>query len=336
MVQKYVNATPLYRQEAGFIADGFVLSRQTMANWMIYCSERWLEPLYELMKSRMEKEDILHADETVLQVLHEPGRASRTNSYMWLYMTGALAAISVVLYEYQETRASSHPRRFLERFNGYLHSDGYQGYHSLSADIRIVGCWAHARRKFDEAVKSAPPDEQTTSRSQKGLDFCNELFALERRYEKEGLSPGERSQARLQHSKPISDALFGWAESTGVLPKSTLGRAIHYLLEQRPYLENVYRDGRLELSNNRAERSIKPFVIGRKNWLFSASPKGAKASSIIYSVIETAKMNALKPFEYLKHLFETMPNIAPEMYSSLLPWSDTLPENCKLGSHETG
>jgi transposase len=336
MVQKYVNAMPLYRMESDLAASGLVLSRQTMANWMIYSSERWLEPLYLLMKARMEEEEVLHADETVLQVLHEPGRASRTNSYMWLYMTGALAALSIVLYEYQETRSSSHPRRFLEGFNGYLHCDGYQGYHSLSPAIRIVGCWAHARRKFDEAVKSAPPDGRASSRSQKGLDFCNELFALERRYEKEALSPGERFEARLQHSRPVSDALFAWADSVGSLPKSALGKAIHYLLEQRPYLENVYRDGRLDLSNNRAERSIKPFVIGRKNWLFSASPKGAKASSIIYSIIETAKMNRLKPFEYLKHIFETMPNTTPEKYCSLLPWSETLPENCKLDSQQQG
>jgi transposase len=334
MVQKYMNATPLYRQEAGFIADGFVLSRQNMANWMIYCSEHWLEPLHRLMKSRMEEEEILHADETVLQVLHEPGRASRTNSYMWLYMTGVFAAVPVMLYEYQETRSSSHPRRFLERFNGYLHCDGYQGYHSLPAGIKAVGCWAHARRKFDEAVKSAPPDGQATSQSQKGLDFCNELFALERRYEKDKLSPEERFEARIQHSKPVSDALFSWADSSSALPKSALGRAIHYLIEQRPYLNNVYRDGRLELSNNRAERGIKPFVIGRKNWLFSASPKGAKASSIIYSIIETAKMNMLKPFEYLKHIFEVMPNITPDMYVSLLPWSETLPVTCKIDSHK--
>jgi transposase len=335
MVQKYVNATPLYRQETGFAADGFVLSRQTMANWMIYCSERWLEPLYGLMKSRMEEEDILHADETVLQALHEPGRASRTNSYMWLYMTGVLAAISVVLYEYQETRSGSHPKKFLKGFGGYLHCDGYAGYHSLPVDIRIVGCWAHARRKFDEAVKSAPPDGRAASRSQEGLDLCNKLFALERQYEKEELSPEKRFEARRTHSKPVSDELFAWAGSVGALPKSALGKAIHYLLEQRPYLENVYLDGRLELSNNRAERSVKPFVIGRKNWLFSASPKGARASSVIYSIIETAKMNMLKPFEYLKHIFETMPNIAPDMYASLLPWSESLPVTCKIDSHKT-
>ena len=335
MVQKYVNAVPLYRQEMDFIANGFTLSRQTMANWMIYCAEHWLKPLYELMKSFLMKEEVIHADETVLQVLHEPGRASRTNSYMWLYMTSVFAALRIVLYDYQETRASSHPKRFLENFKGFLHSDGYSAYHTLPPGITVCGCWAHARRAFADALKAAPPNERSGTASQTGLDFCNRLFALEREYDKECLTPEERFQARLERSKPISDALFAWAATVIALPKSALGKALHYLFGQRPYLENVYKDGRLDLSNNRAERSIKPFVIGRKNWMFSASPKGANASAVIYSIIETAKMNKLKPFEYLKHIFETMPNITSDKYCDLLPWSETLPERCKLGSQET-
>ena len=334
MVQKYVNAVPLYRQEMDFIANGFTLSRQTMANWMIYCVEHWLKPLYELMKSFLMKEEVLHADETVLQVLHEPGRASRTNSYMWLYMTAIYATLQIVLYEYQETRSSSHPKRFLENFNGFLHSDGYSAYHTLPPRITVCGCWAHARRMFADALKAAPPDERSGAASQTGLDFCNRLFALEREYDKECLTPEERFQARLERSKPVSDALFAWAGSVSALPKSVLGKALHYLFEQRPYLENVYKDGRLDLSNNRAERSIKPFVIGRKNWMFSASPKGANASAVIYSIIETAKMNKLKPFEYLKHIFETMPNITSDKYCDLLPWSEALPERCKLDSQK--
>jgi hypothetical protein len=235
-----------------------------------------------------------------------------------------------VLYEYQETRSSSHPKRFLGDFKGYLHTDGYRGYHCLSPNIKIVGCWSHARRKFDEAVKSAPPDERTGLPSQKGLEFCNELFRLEREYKGKKLKPEERYKARLERSKPISDAMFAWAASVGALPKSALGKAVYYLMEQRPYLENVFLDGRLELSNNRAERSIRPFVIGRKNWLFSATPKGARASAAIYSIIVTAKENGLRPSEYLKHIFETMPNITPDTYDLLLPWSKNLPENCRL------
>jgi transposase len=328
MVQKYVNAMPLYRQCTEFVTMGLVLSRQTAANWMIYCAEHWLKPLYELMKSCLLREETLHADETVLQVLKEPGRASRTESYMWLYMSGVFSALSIVLYEYRPTRSGSHPKRFLEGFKGYLHTDGYAAYHNLSLDIKVVGCLAHVRRKFDESVKSAPPDAPPNTNSQKGLDFCNRLFSLEREYEK--LTPEERYNARLERSKPVFDAMYAWAGTVNALPKSLLGKALHYLFEQRPYLENFYLDGRLELSNNRAERSIKPFVIGRKNWLFSATPKGAEASSIIYSIIETAKVNKLIPFEYLKYIFETMPNISADRYSSLLPWSETLPDYCKL------
>jgi hypothetical protein len=250
MVQKYVNAMPLYRQEQEFIMNGFMLSRQTMANWMIYSSEHWLEPLYERMKVLMLEENVLHADETVLQVLREEGRKSRANSYMWLYRTGEAPSHPIVIYEYQETRSSSHPKKFLEKFKGYLHTDGYQGYHVLPPDIRVVGCWAHARRKFDEAVKSAPPEKRAGLPSQRGLDFCNMLFRLEHEYEK--LKPEERHKARLERSKPLVDKFYAWANSVSALPKSALGRALHYALEQRPYLENVFLDGRLELSNNRA------------------------------------------------------------------------------------
>jgi transposase len=334
MTQKYMNAVPLYRQEVDLLTNGLLLSRQTMANWMIRSSERWLEPLYGMMKSKMLEEEVLHADETTLQVLREPGRAARKESFMWLYRTSGCADVPVILYEYQETRSSSHSKRFLEKFKGYLHTDGYAGYHKLPNEITVVGCWAHARRKFDDAVKSAPPDGREGLPSQKGFDFCNRLFGLEREYEREKLKYDERRKARIERSKPVSDALFEWASSAGALPKSLLGKAVHYLMEQRPYLENVYRDGRLELSNNRAERSIRPFVIGRRNWLFSATPKGAKASAVIYSVMRTAKANDLKPFEYLKHVFGTMPNIGPEKYGSLLPWSDSLPERCKLTSRE--
>ena len=302
MTQKYVNAVPLYRQEQEFLMNGMALSRQTMANWLVRSSEDWLEPLYALMKSRLLMEEVLHADETTLQVLKEPGRNSRTESYMWLYRTSGCGSEPVVLYEYQPTRSSAHPKAFLEGFTGYLHTDGYAGYHVLPPEVKVIGCWAHVRRKFDEAVKGAPPDARANLPSQKGLALCNELFRLERDYEK--LKPEERRGERLNRSKPISDTLFEWGSSLGAFAKSLLGKAIHYLLSQRQYLENVYEDGRLELSNNRAERSIKPFVIGRKNWLFSATVKGAKASSVIYSVIETAKENGLKAFEYLKYLFE--------------------------------
>jgi transposase len=333
IVQKYVNAVPLYRQEQEFAVNGFTLLRQTMANWLIYCAEHWLAPLYALMTTTMLGLKVLHADETVLQVLREPGRKARTESYMWLYRTGRDSPTPVVIYEYQETRAGSHPKKFLEGFKGYLHTDGYAGYHGLSPGIIIVGCWAHLRRKFDEAVKSAPPDARVGIPAQVGLDYCNRLFALEREYEKlspnEKLSPEERYEKRIERSKPLVEEFYAWVNNVDALPKSALGKALHYALGQRPYLENVFLDGRLELSNNKAERSIKPFVIGRKNWLFSATPRGAHASSVIYSVIETAKENDLKPFEYLKYIFENAPNNQGKSLDFLLPWSDSIPDFCK-------
>jgi transposase len=331
--QKYVNAVPLYRQEQEFSANGFALSRQTMANWLIYCAEHWLAPLYALMTAIMLGLEVLHADETVLQVLREPGRNSRTESYMWLYRTGRDSQTPIVIYEYQETRSSSHPKKFLEGFKGFLHTDGYGGYHCLPPDITIVGCWAHLRRKFDEAVKSAPPEARAEAPAQVGLDYCNRLFALEREYEalypNEKLSPEERYKKRMEQSKPLVDEFYSWVNNVSALPKSALGKALGYALGQRAYLENVFLDGRLELSNNRAERSIKPFVIGRKNWLFSATPRGARASSVIYSIIETAKANNLKPFEYLKYIFENAPNNQGQSLDFLLPWSDSIPDFCK-------
>jgi transposase len=328
MAQKYVNAMPLYRQEHEFAMNGFMLSRQTMANWMAYCSERWLEPLYECLKAAMLRDEVLHADETALQVLDEPGRKPGATSYMWLYKTGRASPNPAAIYEYQETRASSHPKKFLSGFSGYLHADGYPGYHALQPGITVVGCWAHARRKFDEAVKSAPPGARGGLPGQKGLDFCNRLFALEREFK--SLLPGERHKKRIEQSEPLVSDFYAWANSAVALPKSALGRALRYALEQRPYLENVFRDGRLELSNNLAERSIKPFVIGRKNWMFSVTPRGARASSVIYSVVETAKENRLKPFEYLKYIFETMPGLPSGDLGSLLPWSASLPDRCKI------
>lgn len=328
MVQKYLQGVPLYRQEQAFLNDSLLLSRQTMANWLIRATTDWLSPIYEEMRQRMLQEEILHADETELQVLREPGRASRSTSYMWLYRTGKAAHIQAVLYEYTPTRSSAHPIRFLKNFRGYLHTDGYAGYGKLGPHIHRCGCWAHLRRKFNEAVTAAPKELQVTCPSQTGLSYCNKLFELEQEYTH--LTPEERLKKRLEHSRPIMDAFFTWAASTAALPKSALGKALTYSFTQKTTLEAYLLDGRIEISNNRAERSIKPFVIGRKNWLFSCSPKGAATSAVIYSIIESAKENMLNPFEYLKYLFDTMPNINPEEYNTLLPWSDHLPDNCRI------
>ena len=332
MTQKFVDGLPLYRQEQQFKRLGIDLSRQTLANWMLQGVDRWLGHIYHRMHELLLRKDILHADETTLQVLREPGRSAESTSYLWLYRTGREGP-PIILYEYQTTRAGKHAARFLKDFKGYLHVDGYSGYNGLP-DITLVGCWAHARRKFSEALKALPADQRAAPVAAKeGLDFCNQLFAIER--ELKDATPEERSAARMQRSRPVLDAFLAWLKyhTPRVLPKSAFGQAIHYCRNQWDKLEAFMLDGRLEIDNNRSDRSIKPFVIGRKNWLFANTPQGARASAIIYSVVETAKENGLNPFAYLTYLFEQLPNVDiqdPANIDLLLPWSSALPDCCRL------
>jgi len=327
-VQKHVNGIPLYRQEKGLKYDNVELSRQTMANWLIYCSQNYLSAIYSLLKSYMMKETCLHADETSIQVLREPGRAPQTKSFEWLYRTSGHSRHAIVIFEYKETRKQDWPKAFLKDFNGYLHTDGYQAYHNLPAGIIVAGCFAHCRRYWEKLYETVSKDKRDGSIAERGLVYINLLFAFEDEYR--DLTPEERYEKRLKYSKPVSDDFFEWVGTLRALPKSLLGEAVHYSLAQRPYLENVYLDGRLELSNNRAERSIRPFVQGRKQWLFSNTVSGAESSSILYSIIETAKENNLHPFHYIKYLLEILPNATTSDLESLLPWSETLPDCCRV------
>jgi hypothetical protein len=334
MDQKYVQGMPLYRQEEQLARLGIELSRQTMANWILSAADKWLKPLYNRMHVLLLERDILYADETTLQVLHEPGRAAQTQSYLWLYRTGNIGP-PIILYEYQTSRSSDHPKKFLFGFKGYLHVDGYAGYNGLP-NVTLVGCWAHARRKFDEALKALPDTKRPAAvAAQEGLEFCNRLFAIER--DLKDLKPYERYLKRLERSRPVLDAFWAWLNqlSPQVLPKSALGQAVNYCLSQWDKLLAFLLDGRLEISNNRSERSIKPFVIGRKNWLFANTPRGAQASATIYSIVETAKENGLNPFRYLTYLFETLPNMditEPTVLDQVLPWSKSIPAICRSSS----
>jgi transposase len=325
---KYVDGLPLYRQEQQFSRLGVELSRQTMANWVIQGADRWLAPLYDRLYQHLLKRDILQADETTLQVLREEGRPAKTKSYMWLYRTGREPP-PIVLFDYKTTRSGKHPKRFLSGFAGYLQVDGYAAYDTLPG-VTLVGCWAHARRKFDEALKVLPNDSRLgTVTATEGLRFCNQLFGIERDLSEAG--PEERYKARLERSRPVLDAFAAWrvSQTPKVLPQSALGQAIKYCQSQWSKLEAFLLDGRLELDNNRSERSIKPFVIGRKGWLFSNTPRGAKASAVVYSIVETAKENGLIPFEYLRYLFEKLPNLGDGDLDELLPWSTSLPAACR-------
>ncbi|WML55710.1 IS66 family transposase [Neobacillus sp. PS3-12] len=331
MNQKYVDGLPLYRQERQFTRLGVILSRQTLANWMIHGANQWLILLYDRMHQILLENDVLHADETTLQVLHEPERPATSKSYLWLYRSGKEGP-PTILYDYQETRSGKNAEKFLSGFKGYLQVDGYAGYHKVP-DVKLVGCWAHARRKFDEALKVLPSSKRMTSgaAANEGLHYCNQLFRIERNLKE--VSPKERYEQRIERSKPVLNAFLAWLkiQEQKVLPKSALGQAITYCLNQWDKLVVFLEDGRLEIDNNRSERSIKPFVIGRKNWLFSNTPRSAKASAIIYSIVETAKENGLNPYYYLRYLFEKLPNIDLTDKNDLdkvLPWSKTLPTVC--------
>ena len=321
MTQKFVMGSPLYRQEQELQRNGIKLSRQTMSNWLVRAVEDWLVPIYELMHENLCSRDVLHADETTLQVLREPGKTAQSKSYMWLYRTGGDAEHPIVLYEYQPDRKKKRPAEFLKNFKGYLHTDGYEGYHSLPSEITISGCWAHARRKFDEALKVLPEPDREGSSALRGKRYCDRLFMLEREFAE--LTSKERLEKRLELSKPVLDEFYAWIESLRVAPKSGIGIAAKYALSQKKYLVCYLSDGRLEISNNRAERSIKPFVIDRKNFLFSNTPRGAKASAVTFSLIETAKENKLNPFAYLVYIFENAPNWDirndPDALERLLP-----------------
>lgn len=317
MTQKFVMSVPLYRQEQDWKRSGILLSRQTMSNWLIKASENRLEPIYDRLKVLLLRHDVLHADETTLQVLREPGKKPQSKSYMWLYRTSGDATHPIVLYDYQPSRKARHAEEFLRDFNGFLHADGYEGYHKLPRSITVVGCWAHVRRKFDEALKVLPEKDREGSLALVGKRLCDKLFELERGFS--ALAPDERYEQRRVAAEPLMEDFFGWANSAKAVPKTPLGKAVYYAMSQKKYLERYLCDGRLEISNNRAERSIKPFVINRKNFLFANTPRGAKASAVMFSLIETAKENGLNPYVYLMKVLTQAPNDA--ITHDLLPWS---------------
>jgi transposase len=325
MTMKFVEGVPLYRQEQHYARMGIDLSRGVLSNWMLKSSE-WLELIYGRLKEKLCQRDILHADETTVQVLKEPGKAAESQSYMWLYRTGSTGP-PIVLFDYQPSRSGEHPRRFLAGFRGYLQVDGYAGYHNIP-DVVLCGCWAHLRRKFDEALKGLPPKQRVSgTRTQQALEQINKLFMIEREIRQ--MTAEEHLQIRNLKSRPIVEEFRRWLDEVAgsVLTKSLFGTAVHYGCQQWPKLVRFLEDGRIELDNNRAERSIKPFVIGRKNWLFANTPKGARASAVIYSIVESAKENGLNPYAYLTHLFDKLPNLDSrddDTLDQLLPWNVNL------------
>lgn len=328
---KYNKALPLYRQEDAFVNFGIDISRQNMANWVMQGADRWLKLIYRRLHHHLLHEDIIHADESTFQVLDE----KTGNCYMWLYASAATGYHQIKLYEYQPGRTQKYPKEFLKGFSGFLQTDGYGGYNDV-AGVTRVGCMAHARRKYTDALKALPKEADVSrTKAKEGLDYITSLYQLEKKYRRLKLEPAERFEARLEEARPILEKFRTWLgeQNPKVLPKGKLGEAIKYSLNQWDHLVAYLQDGRIAIDNNLAERAIKPFVIGRKNFLFSKSPKGAFASAMCYSITQTAKANGLIPFNYLEYLFEQLPNVDienPDVLDALLPWSKSLPPEIRL------
>lgn len=323
LTAKYVDHLPFYRQEEQFARDGLDLSRQDMSNWTLKCGLA-VDPLVELLEQVLLKGPLIQMDETTLQVLGEKDRSNTAKSYMWL-ARGGPPGRTVNLYRYHPTRSARHPSQFLENYLGYIQADGYDAYEIAVSgkDIVLVGCWAHARRKFDEAAKAS----KTPALAAEALQRIRALYALEKqlrsRVDQGELSLEDFAQARREQAVPLLANLREWmlTRQTETLPSSLVGKAFAYALGQWDKLVRYLDLPELTPDNNACENAIRPFVLGRKNWLFSGSPSGARASCNLYTLIETAKANGLEPWAYLNRLFEQLPLTPPEDLASLLPFS---------------
>jgi transposase len=291
-VSKYADGLPLYRQETMFRRLGIDLPRASLANWMVKTGEL-VQPLLNLLRDDLLASGFVQCDETRYQVLKEPG---------------------MVLYDYDASRSAEVPKRLLAGFEGFLQTDGYEGYGAIGREpgITHVGCWAHARRKFDEALKAQKNSAKKKrslkeSKALQGQAFIQKLYKIERQIQEK--PPDEVHRIRQERSRPVMEKLRSWLTETipRVPPQSLTGKALAYLDGQWPKLIRVLEDSRLPLDTNRVENAIRPFVVGRKNWLFADTVRGAQASANLYSLIETAKVNGLEPFAYLRHVLTELP-----------------------------
>jgi len=316
--QKYCDALPLYRQAAIFKRAGVTLERTNLANWMVRCGQL-VQPMINLLQDHLLAQSVLHLDETVVQVLKEPDKTAQSRSYMWVM--GHFAEHPAVVFRYAPGRGKAVPLELLTPDVNVIMVDGYSAYDAACTDYGItrLGCWAHARRYLMTAKKLQKKSK--AGKADQGLAYLQKLYALERTLKDK--PPDERYRQRQAVAIPIIEALYQWLVKSlpQVLPNSAIGKALTYLKNQWDYLIRYVDDGRYPIDNNPAENAIRPFTIGRKNWLFANSQAGAQASANLYSLVETAKANGLNPYAYLKHLFTELPNAEGiEAYEALLPW----------------
>jgi len=322
MTAKYADALPLYRQEKIFERIGVELSRATMANWVIQVGQR-CEPLMDSLRQEICSGPVINMDETPVQVLNEPGRPNTSKSYMWVFRGGDVKRPALV-FHYDPSRSGDVPQKYLDGYQGYIQTDGYQGYNVVGERAGIVhlGCWVHVRRKFKDVIKAKAKGDKKKGYADEAIEYIQQIYAVESEADVKELTAVERYQLRQKKAVPLLKEIRKWLEdiSPKAPPQSLLGKAVSYTLNQWERLEKYTLDGLLRPDNNLAENAIRPFVVGRKNWLFAGHPRGAGASATIYSLIETAKANDLEPYRYLRYLFERLPMAETEAdYKALLP-----------------
>jgi len=321
---KFVDGLPLARFENVLQRHNAPVPRQTLARWVIG-SAGVLQPLHNLMRDVLLDSALIHMDETVVQVLKEKDKAPTSNSYMWV-QTGGPADKPVVLYDYDASRSARVPTRLLEGYQGYLMTDGYDGYNEIARTpgIERLACWAHVRRRFVDAVRVQPKGKR--GKADEAVALIGKLYGIEREYRQAKLE--DRHAARQRASVPILAELHAWMlrNLPLVTPKSALGTALAYMSNLWPQLARYTERGDLPIDNNRCENAIRPFVIGRKAWLFSDTPAGAHASAVIYSLVQTAKANGVEPYAWLRRVLRDLPAAQTvDAVEALLPWNLRIP-----------
>ena len=322
MYQKFCNSLPYCRQEKDWKQYGAAITRATLANWVIRNSEAFFRPMYEYFHRKLLERNFLMADETPLQVLHEEGRRAQTKSYMWLFRSGEDGGIPIILYKYSPTRAGDNAVEFLQEFNGYLMCDGYSGYNKVS-NAKRTACWAHIRRYLTDAIPKGKQLDYTQP-SVQGMMYINQLFHLEDVIKAEHSSFNAIKKARLEKEKPIVEGFLSWLDKQNPVRGSRMDKAVTYIQNRRDYLMTYLEDGRCSFSNNLSENAIRPFTVGRKNWLFCDTPHGAQASAIVYTMVEMAKANGVNVYHYLTYLLEKLPDdsMSDNELDQLAPWNE--------------
>lgn len=321
---KFKLKLPAYRQESELKRLGLPISRQTMTNWHIKVCDYYLGKIYDLLHQELLEEKVIHADETPYQVLE----SETAKTYYWTFLSGRYSDKKITTYHHG-SRKGIEAVNFLQDFDGFVHCDQYGGYFQLK-DVTLVGCWAHARRKFYEAQ---PQEYDDTSISQKALAYINQIFHLDSQWAE--LTSEERYENRKKQLKPLIEKFINWChkKQRNVLRNSKLGKAFSYFLSHEDKFRNVLRNGDLVLTNNMAERSIKELVMGRNNWIFSQSFKGAQSVAIILSIIKIGERNDLDPLKYIQYLLEKLPNETDinnqETLKAYLPWAEEVQAACK-------